>query len=432
MLAVATQFGPTEPGDGPLPRAKRRRRKRREEQGLGNDDEIAKLAEKYLTAARGLWPDLANAGLLPAVCAAAISEMVADFKQRHLTGNLSAGALEPFLLRRMDLAADYPRFSDLNSDPKSIIDQMLLALERAKEQGYFIPWQLIFADYARSATHGHRQGFENMLRIATSANSPFKVIYINDFHRGSRNRPEWWNLAATCKKFKIRVVGVSDGFHLDGDDWDLRLSIYTALSELETKNKRRRVRLGMAGAAGENRSLGKPPFGRTRRIKRDANGNIERKPNGAPKKEYCIDPATDAHVQRMFDLFINQKWTAHRIMRLFNRERVEDWDGWTEGAIRDILTNPCYYGLFIWNRTRREFDPLTQKMEIVPNPWREWKWFFDQSLASIPKACPSETAPGQEEKEPDQKMSQIANDIVLWYSRLWLLRQALKAQSVRR
>lgn len=49
LLGLAVNYTDfLDPGDDPLPRAKRRRRRRKEEQGLGTDEELAKLAEEYL------------------------------------------------------------------------------------------------------------------------------------------------------------------------------------------------------------------------------------------------------------------------------------------------------------------------------------------------------------------------------------------------
>lgn len=108
----------------PLPRAKRRRRGRKEDQGLAPDDELAKLARFYLTYTKKLWPELAKAGLISEPSDITIQEMVDDFKARHRTGKVDSSGLKPFRRIVEKLAALYPRYSDHNSQPNSISDQM--------------------------------------------------------------------------------------------------------------------------------------------------------------------------------------------------------------------------------------------------------------------------------------------------------------------
>lgn len=108
----------------PLPRAKRRRRGRKEDLGLAPDDELAKLARFYLTYTKKLWPELAKAGLISEPSDITIQEMVDDFKARHRTGKVDSSGLKPFRRIVEKLAALYPRYSDHNSQPNSISDQM--------------------------------------------------------------------------------------------------------------------------------------------------------------------------------------------------------------------------------------------------------------------------------------------------------------------
>jgi len=378
---------PADSDNEPVPRAKKKERRRsREEQGLPDDDELVKLAENYLVRASKVWPEVVSQGLIPKPTTQILEQMAAQFKERHLASTVNPEGLEKYHRLKLPFGADYPRFSDENSDPKSIVDQLNLALQQAKADGCFIPWDLIVADYARSATHGHRQGFETLLNMIKSPELRISTVYVDDFQRASRNSKDAWKLAALCKKHRIRLVGVSDGFNLDGEDWDMKVSFYSFFNRLETKNKRQRVKRGMGGSAADSRTLGKLPFGYARKTKYDAKGNAEYKPNGQPKTQMCIDPAMQDVVKSMFDLFCEKKWSAHRICKMFNEEKIEGWDGWTEGAIRRILVNPIYIGLRIWNRTRNEIDPETEKQVTLQNPWQDWKRERDPELQLVSKS----------------------------------------------
>lgn len=369
-----------------LPTPKRKRRRAKEEQGLPDDAELESLAKAYLLRASELWPELVKSGVIPVVSDSVVASMVANFKERHRTGKVDTNLLSRLVAAGLKLAANYPRFSDLNSQPKSIVDQHLLALSFAKSKGYFVPWELVVADYARSAVSGHRQGFHNLLKLIRNRKSCVQAALIDDFARGSRNEAESWKLAGLCKQHDVRLLGVSDGFHLDDPDWDTKVRLHNMFSEMENKYRRQRVQRGLMGSVGNNQPMGRMLFGYGRRPRKDENGNILRKRNGAAKTERCFALETKESALFMWELFYVKRWSTYQIAQEFNRLRIDDWDGWSDKSIECMLINPGYIGLFIWNRTTKEFNWDTQKFETVNNPWTKWKWEYNPELALVPKA----------------------------------------------
>lgn len=63
--------------------------------------------------------------------------MVTDFKGCHRTGKINHQALREFAGRCKAIGGNYCRFSCDNSEPKSIIDQMVESLEKAREEEHF-------------------------------------------------------------------------------------------------------------------------------------------------------------------------------------------------------------------------------------------------------------------------------------------------------
>lgn len=86
----------------------------------------------------------------------------------------------------------------------------------------------------------------------------------------------------------------------------------------------------------------------------------------------------------MFELFVHRNWSAYKIAQHFNQLKVEGWDNWTESAIKKLLKSPTAIGVFIWNRTRREYDYEKEKMVKVQNPHSEWEVNYNSDLAIVP------------------------------------------------
>jgi hypothetical protein len=82
-------------------------------------------------------------------------------------------------------------------------------------------------------------------------------------------------------------------------------------------------------------------------------------------------------------LFVEKKWTPYKIAKHFNKQKLDGSESWTERALKLMLANPAYVGVFIWNRTRREFDYEQEKWVVVSNPRSEWEINIDRHLAIV-------------------------------------------------
>jgi DNA invertase Pin-like site-specific DNA recombinase len=367
------------------PRPKRKRNRKSSDRGLPPDAELHRLAQTYLESQRDYWPQLASAGILPEPTDTVLNQMVDEYKERHRTGKIDGDDLLSRLgsTERPRLAAFYGRYSCDNSSPLSIIDQMHNCLVKAKDEGRFIPWEFIIADYSVSGLDSGRRGYVNCKTLIKHQGDAFDTIYIDDFTRASRDSLEWWRLAAACQRAKKRLIGASDGFDLSSPDWEVKVAVSGLVSQLHIRGLREKVIRGMKGAARRHTVLGKPPLGFTRKIVRDEDGQIVRRPSGKPLHELAIESEFAELVRRIFRLFVVKLWSPYRIAKRFNARKHEGTDTWTESTIKKILKNPASIGVFIWNRTHTEFDYETEKWIKVPNPRSEWIVDYDPSLAIV-------------------------------------------------
>jgi DNA invertase Pin-like site-specific DNA recombinase len=375
---------PTCPVSTPAKRPERRRRRAKEDRGLPPDEELAKLAIFYLERQRKLWPQFVAAGLLPEPTLEVINEMVASFKERHRRGEVDVTPLLPFVTRRINLGGAYSRYSCDSSSPSSITDQLANELDKSHSEGRFIPWAYVFADYSVTGLDATRQGYSSYKKVLAATTCLIETTYIDDFTRASRDEIEWWLLAALSKRLSKRMIGASDGFSLSDPNWDMHVTMFGLLSRLFIKGLREKVKRGMKGAAERGTCLGKLALGFTKRARVDTSGTIVVGADGLPIYEPCICPETREHRLLIYTLFIDQKWSAYRIARHFNRLQVDGWNGWTESTIKKLLSNPNSIGVFIWNKTHRELDYETKKYVVVRNPRSEWKVYYNPSLAIAP------------------------------------------------
>jgi DNA invertase Pin-like site-specific DNA recombinase len=369
--------------DGPLPRPARQRRRAKADRGLPPDHELARLATEYLGRQRKHWPDLVKAGLLPDG-PDAIAAMVEDFKSRHRTGEADPTPLEALRKLPLKLAGSYNRYSCDNSSPTSIVDQMVHALDKARQEGRFVPWAYLFADYSVSGLHPSRQGYAVYKKLMQDKEHYIETTYVDDSTRASRDEIEWWKLASLAKRLGKRMVGASDGFDLSATDWEMKVGMYGLLSRLFLKGLKEKVRRGMRGAARRGTCLGKLSLGFTRLAARDDRGNVLLGADDRPVYKPCVDPTTRDYRVLLYELFVEKCWSVYQITRHFNQLKVDGWDGWSQSAIRGLLRSPDAVGVFIWNRRRQEYDWEEERFVTVTNPRSQWEVYHDPALALVP------------------------------------------------
>ncbi len=368
---------------GPLPRSKRRRRRAKADLGLPSDEELTKLARIYLEKQRQHWPQLAEAGVLPEPADDVIAEMVADFKHRHRTGQVTPPDFSIVLRHCRGIGGNYNRFSTKGSDPKSILEQAGNSLDKAKEEGRFVPWCYIFCDYSRSGYSTARQGYLNYKKLLRDKRHPIETTYIDDFSRASREELEWWQLAGTSFQTNTRLIGASDGFTLDDPDWDMNVRFYGLLSALFKKDLKRKVKRGMRATFLAGGVVGKLILGHTKRVRVDATGNPLLKPNGTPKYERCFDENTKDYKLLLYRLFLEKNKTPYRIAHIFNRLKIDDWEGWSDDSVTYELSNPANIGVFIWNQFSTEYNWDTKKWERIRNPASEMAVYVNRKLGLV-------------------------------------------------
>ena len=184
---------------------------------------------------------MAETALLPEPTDATILEMVTDFKYRHRGGKVDVEAVRPFLKLCRKLAGDYSRFSCDNSAPTSVLDQMINALDKARAEERFIPWQYVFADYSVTGLDASRRGYASYKAILADKDHLIETTYIDDFTRASRSELEWWKSGTLSKRLGKRMIGASDGFDLSNPNSDILITVFGLVSRLFMRGLKEKV-----------------------------------------------------------------------------------------------------------------------------------------------------------------------------------------------
>src|SRR5206468_3106056 len=111
------------------------------------------------------------------------------------------------------LGVSYLRYSDDNSNPRSLDQQLKIQLRRAREERVFVPWEYVFADARVTGTTAHRRGY-NLAKKALRQEEAVKVLYVDELGRASRDVVETLFLGRLVKRLKKRLLGVSDSFDI--------------------------------------------------------------------------------------------------------------------------------------------------------------------------------------------------------------------------
>jgi DNA invertase Pin-like site-specific DNA recombinase len=252
-----------------------RGRARSDDFGLPGRQGLLDLARTYIEVQARLWPELSGTPAVPAADAATIAAMADDFERRFRKQD--AALFQPGAVPRIwtDLGLAYLRFSDENSNPRSLDQQLLNVLNRARRDGVFVPWQYVLADAAVSGTLACRRGY-TLAKILVEQRNKSGVAWflIDDLSRMSRNTIESLRLGELATETDVRVIGASDGFDSANPHSSLLLPVLGSMNEAFITQLRSKVKRGMDDAFRRGDNIHPPGVGYRLVDVKDADGNL--------------------------------------------------------------------------------------------------------------------------------------------------------------
>ncbi len=246
--------------------------------------------------------------------------------------------------------AIYARYSSDQQRETSIDDQIRRCLELASKQGYPVDDVLTFQDAAitgKATGDAKRQGFQQLVE-AWDANV-FSVLIVDEFSRLSRDAVTQAQLIRRLENNRrVRLIAAS-GVDTNLPNWQLRVGLEGIIAQQSGRDTRHRVVRGMIGQLERGYMIATPPFGYMLKREFDEQGN-------RIGSRWLIDEAEAVVVRDIFERRARGE-SMHEIARELNKSgvptrrkaRTADGGYWRPAAVRNLLSNSIYKGVFIWN-----------------------------------------------------------------------------------
>lgn len=282
-------------------------------------------------------------------------------------------------------AAQYLRMSTEHQQ-YSTLNQSAAIQEYAESHGFEIV--RTYEDTAKSGLDlKRRSGLKSLLKDVVSGTARYQAILVYDVSRWGRfqDADESAHYEFLCKMEGIRVHYCAESFP---NDDSLMAVIFKAVKrtmageysrELSAKVYEGHKRLAQLGF----KQGGMPGYG-LRRMLVDANGTEkgilcfgERKSIATDRVILVPGPASEvALVQRVFDLFINDRLSLKAIARRLNGEGIP-WEKdrpWSHQTIRRMLASPKYMGAHVYGRTTAKLNTAPKFKSVTEWVYRPSAW----------------------------------------------------------
>ncbi len=276
--------------------------------------------------------------------------------------------------------AIYARFSSDLQRPTSIEDQLRRCKEFAAKQGWTVVEEFVRSDEARSAaTTAGRDALNSLIAAAKMKPKPFDCLLVDDTSRLARYLPDVLSMNDKLLYHGVFIYAVAQ--RLDCREKTSRplLTLHGMMDEQFLVSLGEKVHRGQEGRALKGMQPGGKCFGYRNVPIEDPSrtGKYGRAAVSGVKLEF--DEVEAPIVQRVFAMYADGNSLA-TIAKILNAEGVQAPQpprtrlirAWHPSALREMLRNERYRGVFVWNRTRKERNPETGRKTSRPRPESEW------------------------------------------------------------
>ncbi|MCE9630149.1 MAG: recombinase family protein [Planctomycetia bacterium] len=350
-----------------------RGRLRGDDFGLTARPSLLALARTYLETQTRLWPELAGTPAVPNVTDAVVEAMADDFERRFRTQSMDI--FDPAGLRRVwdAIGLGYVRFSDEGSNPRSLDQQLMNVLQRARRDGVFIPWHYVCADYAVSGTLACRRGYivAKML-VERRSDTGVAWFIIDDLGRMNRNALESLRLGELVEATQVRLIGASDGFDSSNQQSKIMLAMMSSFNEVFIDQLKAKVHRGQTDAFNRGEIVQHPGFGYRLVDVLTPEGKPELTRKNTIKKRVEIDPEAAEWIVRGAEMIVRDNRSPGAVAVVFNDNNVGGARTWSSNRIRKLYARERLVGVEVFRRTMQVRDRDTGHVDVVQKDREAW------------------------------------------------------------
>ena len=341
--------------------------------GLPERAGLIDLARTYLDAQARLWPTLVGTPAVPVAMPATLEPMADDFERRFRQQHAEVFRPDGMPPEWSGLGIAYLRFSDEGSNPRSLDQQLLNVLTRARHDGIFIPWQYVCADAAVSGTLACRRGYTvaKMLverRVDTSVAS----FFIDDLSRLSRNTIESLRVGELAEITGVRIIGASDGFDSSGQQSKIMLPMMSSFNEVFIDQLKSKVKRGMDDAFRRGDNIQPPGVGYRMVPVTNPDGSLVFTHKHTVEKRAEVDPEAAEWIRRGAEMIANEGKSPIDVARLFNEQKVGGKQTWSDNRVRKLYARERLVGREVFRATKQVRDRRTGQVRYEKLPEAQW------------------------------------------------------------
>lgn len=244
----------------------------------------------------------------------------------------------------MQQGAFYGRYSTDEQKPTSNEDQLRRARDFAQKLGIEIPDHLVFVDEAISGTAkglAKRAGYKKL--SAAWEKKEFDILIVDELCRLARDPIELATIQVRIEKTKVRLI-CADGLDTSKNGWQLQFGFSSVMASHFVRETGHRVTRAMIGQLERGFMIAAPPFG-YRMVRETEEGTL-----------WIIDEEKANYVRDVYERRLNgesfvaiAKSLNDRGIPTPRKPRLTKAAYWRPGTVRQMILNPIYRGLFIWN-----------------------------------------------------------------------------------
>ena len=283
-------------------------------------------------------------------------------------------------------AAIYARYSSDRQHETSIEDQVAQCREYAERERFEVIDDLIFGDKAVSGASRHNR--PALLECIRRANE-YDVLVVWDFSRIARNIEDQGWVQNQIEQAGCSAVEASTGLEITNVGAGVMGVLNAELRRQIGTNTRR----GHLSRWGRGFATGSVPYGYDSIPIWGSSSDCPHPGAKPTHHEIRVNREQAEVVRRIFEGYVGGA-SFREIAAQLTREGVPKAAArgrgnrmaraWAGTAIRSMLTNPAYRGLWIYGRTRKVRDHETGRVRHLPRPESEWRQDERPDLAIVP------------------------------------------------